>query len=336
MSYSRSVMEQSFRALYGSSHRGQCVIGQDQVKTFDRKTYRYQMDDCNHLVASDCSPRKNHAVLAKEKDNVKHITIYYKETKIVLKEPAARYQAPAANYRVEVDGKVLEVMPRQRLVVRPSCYIQWLADSHIIVVDTPAVRVQYNGRVAIVEEKDLAALGQTCGLCGDNTQNRRGDLQSPKQCVHRSIKSMAQSYRVPDSQCASRISTSDRNILKQQMSQCSSTNTVKQQSLRLRQQQHVTSQQQRLPAQKEKKHAILYQAGEICISKERVPQCGPNSVARHTEQREVEFICRSSVDRQAKIWERMAMEGKQIPVVRIEGRSFQSKLEVAMDCTRDY
>merc|ERR1719228_398560 len=100
LSYARSGLEQSYRALYGSTLHSQCVIGQDHVKTFDRKTYSYQMDDCNHLVASDCSPKKTHAVLAKEKDNVKHITIYYQDTKIVLKEPASRYQAPASNYRV--------------------------------------------------------------------------------------------------------------------------------------------------------------------------------------------------------------------------------------------
>merc|ERR1719228_2578984 len=93
---------------------------------------------------------------------------------------------------------------------------------------TPAHNVRYNGKELIVEEKPMAG-GQSCGLCGDNNQDRRGDLQSPKQCVYKSIQSIVHSYRIPDSQCISSISTTDRNILKQQKSQCTVTNTVNQQ-----------------------------------------------------------------------------------------------------------
>merc|ERR1712121_262376 len=301
MSYSRSIMAQTYKGIFGSSLRAQCVIGQNHVKTFDKKTYSYQMDDCNHLVASDWSPRKEHAVLAKEKDNVKHITIFYKDTKIVLKEPASRYMSPASSYKVLVNDREMEVRPKQKLVVRPSCTVQWAGDANNVVVDTPAHRVVYNGKTAIVEEKMLANVGQTCGLCGANTQDRRGSLKSPKMCVHWNIKSIVQSYRVNDAECVSRISTSDRNILKQQQSSCSTPKTVKQQRLKQQQQQQVTSMQQqqygghlRLPGEKQRRHAILYKAGEICISKEQIPQCGLNSVARDIEQREVEFVCRHS------------------------------------------
>merc|ERR1712002_339330 len=178
----------------------------------------------------------------------------------------------------------------------------------------------------------LANVGQTCGLCGANTQDRRGDLKSPKMCVHWNIKSIVQSYRVNDAECVSRISTSDRNILKQQQSSCSTPKTVKQQ--RLKQQQYGGH--LRLPGEKQRRHAILYKAGEICISKEQIPQCGLNSVARDIEQREVEFACRPSREQEAKVWERMAREGRQIPQLRSQEKSFQSRVEVARDCARDY
>merc|ERR1712112_76737 len=232
------------------------------------------------------------------------------------------------NYRVEVNGREMEVRPKQKLVVRQSCTVQWAVDANKVVVDTPANRVQYNGRTIIVEEKILANVGQTCGMCGANTQDRRGDLKSPKMCVHRNIKSIVQSYRVNDSECVSRISTSDRNILKQQQSSCSTNKTVKQQ------QQH--GEPLRFPVEKQRMHAILYKAGEICISKEQIPQCGLNSVARDIEQRQVEFVCKPSREQEAKVWERMAREGRQIPQLRSQEKSFQSRVEVARDCARDY
>merc|ERR1712002_1156092 len=344
MSNSRAVLDQTYRGLFGSSLRAQCVIGQSHVKTFDKKTYSYQMDDCN--------PRKNHAVLAKEKDNVKHITIFYQDTKIVLKEPASRYMSPSSAYKVVVNDREMEVRPKQKLVVRPSCTVHWAVDGNHVVVDTPAHRVQYNGKTIVVEEKMLANVGQTCGLCGANTQDRRGSLKSPKMCVHWNIKSIVQSYRVNDAECVSRIPTSDRNILKQQQSTCSTTKTVPQQKLKQQQQQQSISKQQqkhrqqmqqqqygghlRLPEMKQEKHAILYKAGEICISKELIPQCGLNSVARDIEQRQVEFVCRRSSEPEAKVWERMAREGRQIPQLRSQEKSFQSRVEVARDCARDY
>merc|ERR1719292_88432 len=151
-----------------------------------------------------------------------------------------------AGWKVEVDGREEEIRPNQGIVRGTSCYIHWdyqPSNSRInsILVVTPAHRVQLDDKELMVEEKPLAG-GQTCGLCGDNNQDRRGELQSPKQCIYKSIQSMVHSYRVPDSQCISRISSTDRNILKQQQSQCTLTNTVKQQQIQQQQQQQMYGQ----------------------------------------------------------------------------------------------
>merc|ERR1711973_26560 len=56
------------------------------------KSYSYQIDECDHVVASDCSGESDLSVmvLAKEVNGIKHITILSGQTKIQL-SPAQAY-----------------------------------------------------------------------------------------------------------------------------------------------------------------------------------------------------------------------------------------------------
>merc|ERR1719347_1513627 len=70
----KSPIEQSYEAITRSPLFAKCVLGQRFVQTFDKKTYGYQVDSCDHIITSDCSKEFNHAVLAKEINGQKHIT----------------------------------------------------------------------------------------------------------------------------------------------------------------------------------------------------------------------------------------------------------------------
>ena len=65
-------------------------------------------------MSSDCSKNGN-AVLAKNKDNVKHISLFHEDTKIVLQEPASRYQSSRTPYEILVNGEKKEVLPEEIL-----------------------------------------------------------------------------------------------------------------------------------------------------------------------------------------------------------------------------
>merc|ERR1711872_718718 len=65
------------------------------------QAYNYQLDDCYHMVAADCSKRNSHSVLAKEKDNAKHVMIFSENNKIVIEEPATRYARPTTPFTVK-------------------------------------------------------------------------------------------------------------------------------------------------------------------------------------------------------------------------------------------
>merc|ERR1719394_1103728 len=61
---SKSPIEQLYQGFVGTRLYPKCSIFQGQIKTFDSMTYSYDMDDCYHLVSSECY-KNSYAVLAK-------------------------------------------------------------------------------------------------------------------------------------------------------------------------------------------------------------------------------------------------------------------------------
>merc|ERR1712083_665369 len=81
----QNPVEQTYTALYGKAFYPKCVVRQGYVQTFDKKTYSYQVDECDHVLVSDCSKNSQNAVLAKEVNGQKHVTIYEGRTKIEVR-----------------------------------------------------------------------------------------------------------------------------------------------------------------------------------------------------------------------------------------------------------
>merc|ERR1711885_10879 len=104
----QSPLEQSYKALTGEPLYGKCVLGEGFVQSFDRKTYNYHIDECVPLITSDCSKDQEHAVLAKEVNGLKHITIFESRTKIELR-PTEAYQNFVEDWTCEVNGQKIQL-----------------------------------------------------------------------------------------------------------------------------------------------------------------------------------------------------------------------------------
>merc|ERR1719184_659153 len=239
---------------------------------FDKKTYNYQLDDCYHMVAADCSKRNSHAVLAKEKDNAKHVMIFSENNKIVIKEPATRYTRPTTPFTVKTQtGEErmvsVEVVPDQVAhLLEGQVSVSWARG--VLTVDTPAHRVIYNGKTLDVMNKAVFAAGDQCGLCGDHNRMRLSDIKSSSQCVHTSLLSMAHSYRVNSAieQCSS-LSSSAVERLSNEKAMCASSPSS--------------------PVQ-------------VCFSKEMLPECDIGFIASETMVQEAGFVCLPAAAAEAK------------------------------------
>merc|ERR1719381_119188 len=81
----QNPVETTFKAVYGKPYYAKCTIGQGYVQTFDKKSYSYNVDECDHMITSDCSKDLSHAVLAKEVNGMKHVTLFHEQSKIELR-----------------------------------------------------------------------------------------------------------------------------------------------------------------------------------------------------------------------------------------------------------
>ena len=111
------VAEQVISQLQGVNVYPKCTIGDEIVKSYDNTTYRYQLDDCYYVLASDCSKNFRHAVLGKVVEGKKHITIYTEGSKITMK-PSASYSESRREVEIEVDGQSIQLNRNEKKQLR--------------------------------------------------------------------------------------------------------------------------------------------------------------------------------------------------------------------------
>jgi hypothetical protein len=314
--HSKSVVEQSYQGVTGSPLYSQCSVAPGQVSTFNNKAYSYHMDDCSHLISADCAS-KTHAVLASNKGEVKHITVYYGDHKIELKAPASAYTNSSVAITIYVNGVATTFHAGQTISVAP-CTITW-KDGMIVVV-TPANTVSYNGNILNIEDKSVIIGNSNCGLCGTNNWQTISRVSSPAKCVHWSLQSMAQSYRITSPQCAA-LSSVDVARMSQEKSLCSSS--------------MVSSFNYHMPATQFKvmKHATVHKQGKLCFSKTQLPECASGLTTSETENMMADFVCLPSKATATKVMARKVEAMEMVAALSTYPTTFSAMVPMAVQCT---
>merc|ERR1712121_276547 len=329
--HSMNLDEQVYRALFGERLYSKCVLDRGHVHTFDKRTYNYQLDDCYHLVAADCTKRNTHAVLAKEKDNVKHVMIFIENHKIVIEEPALRYTRPTTAFTVKMQtGQesmvVVEVMPdRVVRLLGGLVTVQW--SRGILTVDTTSHRVTYNGKVMDVLDKAILATGDHCGLCGDHNRMKQADIKSSSRCVHTSLLSMANSFRLNNviEQCSSLPSAAIERLSKEK-AMCSRPSIS-----------YIPAPISYFTPVTEApilQHAVTYRSGQVCFSKTMLPECAIGFMALDILVKEADFVCLPATAAETKDILRRVHLGQECRELTTMSTTFSSRVYVATGCRR--
>merc|ERR1719290_938311 len=280
----KNPAEQGYKALTGQSLMSQCVVGEGYVQTFDQKTFSYQLDECDHVVASDCSGDSDHSVmvLAKEVNGMKHITILSGQTKIQL-SPAQAYSNSVEQYQLSVNGQEMSLQQNKQVTLSTQEQITaYYGQDQTVTISTPSSRITHSGKTVQIEEKGSAD-GSHCGLCGDYNNDRRADLKSPKKCIFQSSKLFAKSYRSKSSQCSPLPQQTVERIRSEEQN-CDQYETKR---------TPVTSifSSGQGDSYSIKKHSYIYKKDQICISQEPVVQCAEDSIPKSMKKKTIKFVC---------------------------------------------
>jgi len=317
----KSPVEQTYKALTGTSLLAKCVLGQGYVQSYDKKSYSYQIDECDHLITSDCSKDFTHAILAKEVNGHKHVTIFEGKTKIEV-SPAQSYQTYVEDWTLKVNGKKVSLNKNEKKSLENECSVFWHSDN-VVEINTPHARITHKGKTVSVEEKSLMADGSHCGLCGDYNMDQRADIKSPKECVLSSDKLSAFSYRVKSDQCKP-LSKTISNQIKSEEEKCVKYTT---------QNTEVSSiwRSSKTDVYTERKHSYIYKEDKICISQDPIVYCSSGSVAKDIRRKSVKYVCLPE-GRVAKLYESRIQRGESPQELKHQPVAFTAEMEQPVSC----
>merc|ERR1711936_84642 len=129
-----------------------CHVAPTHIRTFDRKTYNYQMNNCFHLLFKDSTETLPIAVMARNLQGVS------KEVKVlagvaeVLMTPVS-----ATNKKIEDNVYAVHAIQEQLMVLFDG--------KHAQIFGSPLLRAR------------------SVGLCGDLNAETTADLKTPERCI---------------------------------------------------------------------------------------------------------------------------------------------------------
>jgi hypothetical protein len=318
----KSPVEQTYKALTGTSLLAKCVLGQGYVQSYDKKSYSYQIDECDHLITSDCSKDFTHAILAKEVNGHKHVTIFEGKTKIEV-SPAQSYQTYVEDWSIEVNGKKVTLNKNEKKTLENECTVYWHSDS-VVEINTPHARITHKGKTVSVEEKSLMADGSHCGLCGDYSMVQTADIKSPKECVLSSSKLSAYSYRVKSNQCKP-LPQSISNQIRSEEEQCNKQITKRTEVSSV----YRTAGQD---MHHKLRHSVILQEDKVCISRQQLVHCIVGSYPREQRRWTLSYVCFPQ-GRESESYRQRAEQGENLESgLRSQEVSFTTVMEQATNC----
>jgi hypothetical protein len=187
-----------------------CALMEDFVRTFDNVTYKLPDNQCQYLLAKDCSPKERFAVFASQMDEsakTKVITMFVAGSEIKLTPPTQHNLV-----QVVVDGKPHEVTFNKPITVKQNnnqnqirVYLRKTASAAInpitvIQADKEDVELLYDGKNAKVLVGGKYQ-GKTCGLCGDNNDESDDEMTGPDGCIYTDDEDFANSYSLSGEHC---------------------------------------------------------------------------------------------------------------------------------------
>ncbi len=164
-----------------------CYVGPKTVFTFDGPAYNYTFDGCNHVLVTDSWKNNNFAVLAREAEGRKIVTVVYEKDVIEI-DPTGSItingdKKPLSGRIQIVDGKKLiaDVYPVASGVkfYLHSIYFFMKVQGKHITLGAP-----------------LTMRGRTAGICGDYNQEAVGEWRTADRCALSTGELMAASFRV--------------------------------------------------------------------------------------------------------------------------------------------
>jgi hypothetical protein len=192
----------------GGVSDAKCYVGPDAVHTYDKASYNYTIDECPHVLLTDCSKDSKFVVTARHgSEGQKIVTVIYGKDTIEL-DPSgwimingakSAYKDWETESRVEIrvpgtkEIKAVIYPISTGLVMEIRSWNWNWGSSWNYNWNWMSIKVQ-GSHVELSAPKYLQ--GHACGMCGDFNQEIVGEFMTPQRCAVSSGELMATSFKV--------------------------------------------------------------------------------------------------------------------------------------------
>merc|ERR1711962_1369740 len=215
-----------------------CVIEGGRVKTFDRFDYDYSLNDCEHIIFTESSPRPRITVSTKETPEKQIVIMVVDGHKYEVEIKKESRYSRVNKAIIKVNGEVKEwrtIQPQlHQQLQKPQqmksfdehshnhyshegTYVTSFEDGvYAIVSKKYGVHVLADGKHMVVKSYQHILRDRVTGLCGDLNGEKTADLKSAKKCMMTEPKLAALSFMLEDGKCRGMTSEEKTELRKEE------------------------------------------------------------------------------------------------------------------------
>jgi hypothetical protein len=190
-----------------------CQIMEKTVRTFDNITYELPENNCQVLIAKDCSHDEKFTVYStvvdpEAKTKKVHILVAGKEIMLLPPQQQDLMQ-------IAVNGETQELTAdkpitfsessaqhqKKAIIVLRKTKSDAVNPIAVVRVPEEGLEVLYDGKNIKVLIKDHMYRGKTCGICGNNDKEEENEFEGPAKCIHEDAEDFVASYSMAGEHC---------------------------------------------------------------------------------------------------------------------------------------
>jgi len=304
-----------------------CHVSSNKIKTFDNVEYKVPMSNCYAVLAKDCSPEPNFAVLMKklnENTEQKEVKIVTPEQRIVLRPKSES----GDSISVQVNGEEVNPDDSKEFVKHNHvvCRVEKEGPYVKIVLPESGVKVYFDGYACNVKLSKMYQ-NQQCGLCGHYDEEYSDEFRTADFRSTNDVREFYKSYIVQDQQQCS-LPSDDKICVDEQ---CDYKPTWEPND-------KIESEDEILTGEKPSYRTKIVELNDqLCFSNVPLPQCPAHSYAeRFGNEKTVNFVCFDRNDYHAEQYERQVRNEGQVLELKSQPSTFSRVEKLVEKCSSYY
>merc|ERR1712165_102320 len=337
VSYVTGPVSMGVKAVTGKPVYPVCTLEGKHISSFDNRTTKAEMDDCFHLLSGDCSKAMSYGVLVRSlESSSSYSTESKKEVKVFIGSTDVTMKLEDEHVIVKVNGSPIEVPRSERHTImgREGHIVAKIIKSkdNVVILKSSKISVLFDGKRIKLEGSNLMK-NKLCGLCGDNNNNKLGDVPSPRKCLLSSPELEVASYRVslPSKSC-SPLPSQVKEELERESERCVKIFGKPSGGMS----SYISTLSESLSGSESMKHyheiVDKHSRNELCFSRIPILECGPSSHPVGVREKRVSFTCMSKSDRRTMHIAEKIRSGEVLPELKSLPESFSVEKAVPVEC----